>query len=137
MDPFFAGYGSLVTMITALLLPPAASANTVLRCRVEQGGSTRVLESTPTADPYQVRAIDINGRFRFKAVMVGDAAHIDYIKLYVYDQSARQPRLLHEARYTTPLAATPATFQTGINYVYAPYLERELQYQCMLMELAP
>ncbi|MEB0133897.1 hypothetical protein QN362_00985 [Actimicrobium sp. CCC2.4] len=119
------------------MLPPAASANTLLRCQIEQGGSTRVVEATPTANPYQVRAIDINGRFRFKAVMVGDATHIDYIKLYVYDQSARQPRLLHEARYSTPVAAMPPTFQTGVNYVYAPYLEREMQYQCMLMEITP
>lgn len=116
----------------------AASAAPLLRCQIDQGGQTQVLEFAPVGDPYSVKAIDINGRFRFKAVVIGDERHIEYIKLYTYSQSRRQPVLLHEAKYLAPVAPTsssPAAL-TGLNYVYSPHLERELQYGCTLLESA-
>ena len=97
-----------------------------------------MLDFIPTGDPYSVEAIDINGRFRFKAVVIGDAQHIEYIKLYVYSQTRRQPVLLHQAKYLAPVA-TPGSAPsalTGINYLYSPQLERELQYGCALLENA-
>ncbi len=128
-------------------LTPAAAAP-VLRCQIDQGGTTRVLDFTPVTDPYSVRAVDINGRFRFKAVVVGDARHIDYIKLYAYSQTRRQPVLLHVAKYLAPVAVpqmlqTPQTPQasfaalTGHQYLYSPQRERELQYGCALIEVTP
>jgi hypothetical protein len=116
-----------------------ASATPLLHCTIEQGGSTQVLEFGPEREPYTAKAIDINGRFRFKAVMVGDARQIEYIKLYTYDFPKRQPVLLHEAKYLAPFAhpnSQPASL-TGVNFVYSPRLERELQYECVLQETAP
>lgn len=98
-----------------------------------------MIDTAPTTDPYRVKAIDINGRFRFKAVVVGNAQQVDYVKLYTYFPSARQPVLLHEATYLAPVVQTgsaPAAL-TGLNTVYSPSLERELQYQCSLLEVAP
>jgi hypothetical protein len=90
-------------------------------------------------DPYGARAIDINGHFRFKALVFGDAQKIEYVKLYAYRQSKRQAVLLHEAKYTAPpVQPTPNPMPfTGINYLYSPELGRELQYECALIELAP
>jgi hypothetical protein len=116
-----------------------ASATPLLRCKIDQGGSTQVLEFVPETSPYTAKAIDINGRFRFKAVVVGDARQIEYVKLYTYDFPKRQPVLLHEAKYLAPVAhpvSKPASL-TGVNYVYSPRLERELQYECSLLETAP
>jgi hypothetical protein len=116
-----------------------AAAVPLLRCTIEQGGKTQVLEFSPGQDPYAAKAFDINGRFRFKAVVVGDARQIEYIKIYTYDFPKRQPVLLHEAKYLTPAAsplAQPASL-TGVNYIYSPRLERELQYECVLQESAP
>ncbi|GAO36469.1 hypothetical protein SCT_1876 [Sulfuricella sp. T08] len=121
------------------LFPAATLATPLLRCKIDQGGSTQVLEFTPVNDPYTVKAIDINGRFRFKAVVVGDARQVEYIKLYTYDHPKRQPVLLHEAKYAAPVVQPnplPAAL-TGVNYVYSPRLERELQYECALLEAAP
>lgn len=70
--------------------------------------------------------------------MVGNAQQVDYVKLYTYFPSARQPVLLHEATYLAPVVqtgSTPAAL-TGLNTVYSPSLERELQYQCTLLEVA-
>jgi hypothetical protein len=117
----------------------SASATPLLRCKIDQGGSTQVLEFAPESSPYSAKAVDINGRFRFKAVVVGDARQIEYIKIYTYDFPKRQPVLLHEAKYMVPVAqpvSQPASL-TGVNYVYSPRLERELQYECALLENAP
>jgi hypothetical protein len=98
-----------------------------------------VLEFAPVGSPYTVKSIDINGRFRFKAVVMGDARQIEYVKLYSYDFPERQPVLLHEAKYMAPIASSssqPASL-TGVNFVYSPRLGRELQYECFLLETAP
>jgi len=112
-----------------------ALAKPLLRCTIDQGGSTQVLEFGPESEPYTAKAIDINNQFRFKAVVVGDARKIEYIKIYTYDFPKRQPVLLHEAKYMAPVAGSVSL--TGVNYVYSPRLERELRYECALLEVAP
>jgi hypothetical protein len=128
-----------IGLLASALFPAALFASPLLRCQIDQGGNTQVLDFIPVGDPYSVKAIDINGRFRFKAVVIGDTQHIEYIKLYVYSQTRRQPVLLHLAKYLAPVAAAGSGFSalTGINYVYSPQLERELQYGCALLEKAP
>ncbi len=125
----------MATCMVVALIPATLLASPVLRCQIDQGGITRMLDVTPTDDPYQVKAIDINGRFRFKAVMIGNERQVDYIKLYTYGQARQQPVLLHQATYPSP-PVSPASL-TGVNFIYAPDLERELQYQCTLLEVAP
>jgi hypothetical protein len=125
----------LITVIATALFPAMLQASPVLRCKIDQGGVTRLLDVTATDDPYRVKAIDINGRFRFKAVMIGNERRIDYIKLYTYDQARRQPALLHQAVYLTPSVSAATASMTGVQFVYASDLERELQYQCTLLEL--
>jgi len=126
---------TIIVLIMALL-PAIASAKLVLSCTLDQGGVTQVLEFLPDTDPYNAKEIDINGRFRFKAVVVGNAHHIDYIKLYTYSQSSRQPVLLHEANYLAPISSSSDSPQTltGVNYIYSPDLERELKYSCTLQD---
>jgi hypothetical protein len=132
-----------LVMLTGFLLidlgSADASATPLLRCKIDQGGTTQVLEFSPQTSPYTARAIDINGRFRFKAVVLGDTRQIEYVKLYTYDFPKRQPVLLHEAKYMAPLARSDSqqASLTGVNYVYSPRLERELQYECTLLETAP
>lgn len=121
------------------LLSSNISASPLLRCQIKQGGITQTIDTSPTSDPYRVKTIDINGRFRFKAVVVGHLQQVDYVKLYTYFPAPRQPVLLHEATYLAPMVQTgsaPAAL-TGLNTVYSPSLERELQYQCTLLEVAP
>lgn len=127
----------LITSLVSALFPAMLQASPVLRCKIDQGGVTRMLDVTATDDPYRVRAIDINGRFRFKAVMIGNERQIDYIKLYTYDQARRQPALLHQSVYLMPSVSAATASMTGIHIVYASDLERELQYQCSLLERTP
>ena len=123
---------------TALLLASAlAHASPLLRCEVTYAGSTHVIETRAVADPYPVASVDIAGRFRFKAVMVRQSTQIDYIKLYTYLETPRQPMLIHQATYRPPFTVPSAPHGlTGEQRVYGGAKERELIYRCTLQEVA-
>jgi hypothetical protein len=123
----------LALVLAALLGPHSAMASPLLRCLVAYAGTTHTIEASPVTDPYPVPSVDIGGRFRFKAVLVGNTARIDYIKLYAYLDASRQPTLVQEAIYRPPFktGAEPLLL-TGEQHVYAGVVERELIYQCTL-----
>lgn len=119
--------------LTALLLAGAAHAAPLLRCDVTYAGTTHVVQATPGADPYTAPSVEIGGRFRFKAVLLGSERRIDAINLYAYLDARRQPILIHQAKYLPPYRKTVAPYAlTGHNYLYASDVERELQYSCTL-----
>ena len=125
-------------VVAGLLLHHAAIAAPLLRCSVAYAGSIQIIETRPVADPYPVASVDIGGRFRFKAVMVGDKAHVDYIKLYAYLDASRQPMLVQEAKFLPPFKATSTPYLlTGEQHLYAGPVERELLYSCTLEGVQP
>lgn len=133
--PVYPGRPALAALAATLLAGPVAgvtdaAAAPLLRCELTQAGETQSRDFPPVTDPYLVRAVDINGHFRFKAVVVGDDQRLDYVKLYTYYEGRRQPVLLHQATYPAP-AAGPLT---GTQRLYSPRLERELQYRCAVVE---
>ena len=128
--------GRITFGLAAATLSLWSHAAPLLRCQVSYAGSTHTVEASPVADPYPVASVDIGGRFRFKAVMVGSAERVDYIKLYAYLDARRQPILIQEAKYLPPYpaASSPATpvLLTGEQHLYAGAVERELIYRCTL-----
>lgn len=129
----------IIGLIVASAAPETAWAAPRLRCSLDQGGMSQVIEVAPVSDPYSVKPININRRFRFKAVVIGDEQRIEYVKLYTYYQTKRQWVLLHEASYLAPepQAGQSSTALTGQNSLYSPGYEREFQYRCALFEVAP
>lgn len=125
-------------LLSWLLLGSVASAAPLLRCEVTYAGSKQVIETGAVADPYPVQSIDIGGRFWFKPVMVGEGGRVDYIKLYAYLDTPKQPLLLQEATYRPPFpsGAVPHPL-TGEQHVYGGTLERELIYSCTLQGAQP
>ena len=122
----------------ASLFSPMVSANALLRCELTYAGSTQVLEATAVSDPYLVPSVDIGGRFWFKAVMVGQAARVDYIKLYAYLDTPKQALLLQESVYLPPFQTGSAPYPlTGRQHLYADVMERELIYSCSLQGVQP
>lgn len=120
-------------ILTALLLAGAAYAAPLLRCEVTYAGTTHLVQATPGADPYTAPSVEIGGRFRFKAVLLGSERRIEAINLYAYLDARRQPILIHQAKYLPPFRKTVAPYAlTGHNYLYASDVERELQYSCTL-----
>lgn len=126
-------------LVAAASLPAPAVASPRLQCEIAEGGDAKMIELAPMAEPYDAKAVDINHRFRFKAVVVGSDRQIDYVKLYVYYWFRQQPVLLHEAKYLSPMARVDPSPDalTGTQYLYSPELGREMQYRCALREVAP
>ncbi|MFZ3139472.1 hypothetical protein [Polaromonas sp.] len=124
--------------LASLLLHHAVSAAPLLRCDVTYAGTTHVIEATPVADPYPLPSVDIGGRFRFKAVMVGGSTQIDRILLYAYLDARMQPILIQEAKYLPPFKASATPYPlTGEQHLYAGPVERELIYSCTLEGVQP
>ena len=115
-----------------------AGAAPLLRCDVTYAGSTQTIEARPVANPYPVPSVDIGGRFRFKAVVVGDDTNVERILLYTYLDAKRQPLLVQQAKYLPPYPVTTRPYPlTGEQHVYAGVAERELIYSCTLEGVAP
>jgi len=129
--------GAAITL-AALALPLCALATPLLRCAVTYAGTTHTVEARPVEDPYPVPSVDIGGRFRFKAVMVGSATQVERILVYAYVDAKRQPVLVQEAKYLPPFRVTDGPYPlTGEQYLYAGPVERELIYSCTLQGLQP
>lgn len=107
-----------------------------LDCQMSYGGETQTVKITPVADPYTVPSVDVAGRFRFKPVLVGHGAQVQYVSLYVYAVTERQPVLVQQVTYRPPFPVSPQGL-TGRQHVYAGPLERELIYNCTLSGVAP
>ena len=120
-------------------LASLASAAPELRCQFEVNAEVHHHAFFPSQDPYRVSSVDLSQRFRFKAVVLGDAQKLELINLYVYYQTHRQPMLMQHVKFVAPLAQrSPAPDAlTGQMAVYSPFLGKELQYQCALHEVTP
>ncbi len=119
-----------LTSFTAIV-----NAAPLLRCYVTYAGQTQIVQSRVQSNPYLIPAIDVQSRFRFKAVMAGNAEQAEYIKLYVYYQAAAGDVLIHQASYQAPFALSEnEIIFTARNHLYAGILERELEYYCSLQE---
>ena len=135
--------GTLRSVVAAFFLftlfaSTGTRAAPLLRCQVTYAGNTQNVEASPVADPYPVPSVDIGGRFRFKAVMVGSSARVDRIMLYAYLDTQRQPVLVQEAKYLPPYTVSQAPYRlTGEQRVYAGGVERELIYSCTLQGVEP
>lgn len=131
---------ALVLLAAGLLFCGNASAAARLRCDVDQGGDLRQFEFAPSADPYAPRPLDIGRHFRFKAVIVGSDTAVEYVKLYTYFQTSRQPVLLQQSTYLAPRPqpeSAGAHTLTGTVDVYSPELGRQMRYGCALLEARP
>jgi hypothetical protein len=134
--PFPLKRAALVLACLSLAAPVWSDAR--LRCDVTYAGSTQVIEAAPVVEPYPVPSVDIGGRFRFKAVMVGAGSRVDYVKVYSYLDTRKQPLLIHEAIYLPPFDAGAAAYPlTGTQHLYAGPVERELMYSCTLQGVQP
>ena len=84
--------------------PAALGRPRAVACTVTYGGEARRLEFPATSDPYAASALDVAGRFRFKASVSPRAAQRSV------DQRLRLPAaeggnvLLQEGKYTPPFS---------------------------------
>ena len=120
-----------------LLLSLEANAAPVLRCNFEVNAESYQHAFVPVCNPYTAASVDLGGRFRFKAVVLGDAQQVSLINLYVFYQTERQPMLMQHLKFVAPVAHSQPTPDalTGRVALYSPFLGKELQYSCALHEV--
>jgi len=116
-------------LFAGLLLALPASAASVL-CHVTYGGTTQTLSAQPSAAPYAEPATQIGSFFRFRIVVRDEPVELASIKLYTYADLDSGPGLIHQASHAYPPVNLPAYGFSGLNYVYEPLRDGELQYWC-------
>lgn len=119
--------------LLCLLLAGSVRAEVVV-CDVDYGGTTRRVVAAPTADPLQVRPVEFESWFLFRVVFRAAPADLAGIKLYTYGRGPDGPQLIHQASHPYPPPAAADGSFTGVQAVYEPRLNAELQYRCALAD---
>lgn len=122
--------------LALLLLPAAVHAEQAL-CHYTYGGETKQLAASPVASPYAVPDIAIGSYFHFRVVFQKQPADLASIKVYTYTERDDGPVLIHQATYPYPPASRAARYGfSGLQFVYEPMGDGELQYWCELEKSA-
>lgn len=123
-----------VSVLTAALMiaAPAMAAEQVV-CHYTYGGETRVLRADPVTSPYGVAPTQVGSYFLFRVVFQTQPADLASIKVYTYADSDGGPVPIHQATYAYPPAAPAGAYGfTGLQRVYEPLRDGELEYWCGL-----
>jgi hypothetical protein len=125
--------GLLAAALLALLLTPPSYAAKV-RCHLTYGGETRIVDAAPTSDPYSVVPLSFGSYFLFRIVFRDQPADLAGIKLTTFADHNEGPAIIHQATYPYPPPSAAAGGFTGLNVVYEPVRDGELQYWCEMKE---
>ncbi|HZX31748.1 MAG TPA: hypothetical protein VFF03_10375 [Rhodocyclaceae bacterium] len=118
-------------LLLLALAAPAVSAS--VACHYTYGGETKTLVAPPVDSPYPVETIAIGSFFRFRVVFQAAPADRPSVKVYTYAAKDDSPVLIHQATYAYPPARPTGPYGfTGLQSVYEPLRESELQYWCEL-----
>ena len=127
--------GSLIAAVLLALALPAQAAS--VACHVTYGGETQLIEAVPVVSPYTVAPVAIGSFFLFRIVVRDEPTDLSGIKLYTYADRDSGPMLLHQASHPYPPVNLPLNGFSGLNFVYEPMRDGELQYWCEFKPGAP
>lgn len=119
-------------LIAAALTQPALAAS--VACHLTYGGETRIVSAGPTTAPATVAPVAIGSYFLFRIVFRQEPADLAGIKLYAYADRDEGPVIIHQATYPYPPPAAAVNGFSGLNFVYEPVRDGELQYWCELKD---
>ena len=125
----------LVAAIAGLSL--ATSQAQTVACHLTYGGETRRIEATPSDSPYTGTPTAIGSFFLFRIVFMREPADLARINLYVHADLGEVPIPLQHASHPYPVHNQPRHGFTGLQRIYEPKRESELQYWCEIREAAP
>lgn len=102
-------------------------------CHVTYGGETVEHLSAPVASPYGVAPVAVGSYFLFRTVLQTAPRALAAFKVYTYADRGDAPVLIHQQSVAWPPPA-PRPGQvggfTGLQWVYEPVRDGELQYWC-------
>ena len=117
-------------LVLATLALPAHAAS--VACHLTYGGETRVVEAAPVADPYTAPTVSLGSYFLFRIVFRDQPADLAGIKLTTYADRDEGPTIIHQATYPYPPPPAAVHGFSGLNFIYEPVRDGELQYWCEL-----
>ncbi|WP_153161053.1 hypothetical protein [Zoogloea sp. 1C4] len=110
--------------------PGMADAAARIHCHTTYGGETRLHVARPVASPYGVGSEPIGSHFLFRVVFEGQPRELAAVKIYTYADLDHGPTLIHQSTHPLPLANRGAYGFTGLQRVYEPRRDSELEYWC-------
>ena len=99
-------------------------------CHLTYGGETQLVEAKPTDAPYAIEPISLGSYFLFRIIFRQAPADLAGIKLYTYADRDTGPVLIHQASFPYPVKNAAVNGFTGLNLIYEPVRDGELQYWC-------
>ncbi|MDB5801616.1 MAG: hypothetical protein JWL63_2555 [Rhodocyclales bacterium] len=120
-----------LTLAATLLVPVLARAERVT-CEYTYGGETKVFQLSPVASPYTVPTVQVGSYFLLRAVWQNNPAKSAAVNVYTYADSSDGPVIIHQASFPYPLTTTGRFGFSGLQRVYEPMRDGELQYWCAL-----
>lgn len=120
-------------LLALSFLSPTALAEAA-RCHYRYGGETQTLAVTPSAMPYMEPTHTIGSYFRMRVVLEAEPVELAALKTYVYADHDSGPVLIHQGVWSWPVseAAEQRHGFTGLQRVYEPVRDGELEYWCSL-----
>ena len=122
--------GRYALVIIALACNAVAHAEDRVLCHVAYGGETQVLRVSPTASPYAVAPVSVGSYFLFRAVFERGPTGFAAVKLYTYADRDEAAVPIHVAEFPLPLPRGGRYGFTGMQRVYEPVRDGELEYWC-------
>ena len=122
----------LACMASGLSAPALAGAAPRIDCHVTYGGETRTHSATHVDSPYGVEAVPVGSYFLFKLVFQARPADIAGVRIYTYVDRDQGPVPIHQASHLLPQGRlrAPGYGFTGLQRVYEPVRDSELEYWC-------
>src|SRR5574343_1143425 len=126
----------LVLASCALLLASAFAQAESVACHLTYGGDTQVIENGPSASPYTGAPTAIGSFFLFRIVFLREPADLARINLYVHADLGEVPIPLQHASHPYPVRNQARHGFTGLQRIYEPKRESEVQYWCEIRDTA-
>ncbi|MCX9154986.1 hypothetical protein OPU71_02475 [Niveibacterium sp. 24ML] len=101
-----------------------------LVCHVTYGGETQTMRADTAPSPYQISPVAVGSYFLFRMVVERNAGSLAAVKLYTYADRDETAVPIHVAEFPYPPVAGRRHGFTGIQRVYEPVRDGELEYWC-------
>lgn len=139
--PLMRGLGLLLALATGSAVAAPASRPQV-RCHVDYGGEVRRIEAAAAPDVAAGRSVapvEIGSYFRFRVLPGPDGRGGWRVRIATYADRDDGPVPIHEATHALPPRQAPTRPHgfTGLQKVYEPVRDGELQYWCERIADAP